>query len=134
MARSIIGTVVSDKADKTIVLSVTERKTHPLYKKQYSRSTKYIAHDEKNEANVGDKVEVEECKPISARKRLTLVKVIDKAKISADKTVDAVTSHDEGSETAIIEKKAEEAAAKKAEKEAEEAKKEAEKTADKEDK
>ena len=58
MARTIIGTVVSDKADKTIVLSTTTRKTHPIYKKQYSKTTKYIAHDEKNEARVGDRVEV----------------------------------------------------------------------------
>jgi len=83
MARTIIGTVVSDKADKTIVLSTTVRKTHSKYKKQYSRSTKYIAHDENNEAHVGDKVEVKETRPISKRKHLTLVKVIDSAKISA---------------------------------------------------
>ncbi len=92
MARSIIGTVVSDKADKTIVLSVTERKTHPIYKKQYSRTVKYISHDEKNEAKIGDVVEVKEVRPISARKRLTLVKIVERAAISADKTVDAITA------------------------------------------
>lgn len=101
MARTIVGTVVSDKADKTIVLSVTVRKTHPLYKKQYSRSTKYIAHDEKNEAHVGDKVEVEETRPISKRKSLNLVKIISKAEIAADLTVDKVTAMDEGSEAKI---------------------------------
>ncbi len=92
MARTIIGTVVSDKADKTIVLSVTTRKTHPIYKKQYSKTTKYIAHDEKNEANVGDKVEVKEVRPISARKRLSLVSVVEKAKLSKEDTVEAITA------------------------------------------
>ncbi len=82
MARNIIGTVVSDKADKTIVLATTVRKTHPLYKKQYSRTTRYIAHDENNEAKVGDKVEVTETRPISARKRLKLVKIIERAEIA----------------------------------------------------
>jgi small subunit ribosomal protein S17 len=91
MAHTIIGTVVSDKANKTIVLVTTERKTHPIYKKQYSRTKKYIAHDENNEAKIGDKVEVVEVRPISARKRLSLVRVIEKAAISADLTVDAIT-------------------------------------------
>ena len=99
MARTIVGTVVSDKADKTIVLSVTVRKTHPIYKKQYSRSTKYIAHDEKNEAHVGDKVEVEETKPISRRKHLKLVKVIDRAAIPEKDRVENITSDEaEGEE------------------------------------
>jgi len=92
MARSIIGTVVSDKADKTIVLSVTERKTHPLYKKQYSRSTKYIAHDENNEARVGDVVEVVEVKPISARKRMKMIKVISTAAIAEADLVENITT------------------------------------------
>lgn len=92
MARTIIGTVVSDKADKTIVLVTHVRKTHPIYKKQYSRSIKYIAHDENNEARVGDKVEVVETRPISARKHLNLVKIIEKAVISEKDTVDAITA------------------------------------------
>lgn len=91
MARTIIGTVVSDKANKTIVLAVTERHTHPIYKKQYSRTVKYIAHDENNEAKIGDKVEVKEVRPISARKRMSLVSVLEKAAISADLTVEALT-------------------------------------------
>lgn len=92
MARIIVGTVVSDKADKTIVLQVVTRKTHPIYKKQYSKTTKYIAHDEKNEAKVGDKVEVSETRPISARKRFALTKIIDRAAISENETVEAITS------------------------------------------
>jgi small subunit ribosomal protein S17 len=111
MARTIIGTVASDKADKTIVLSVTERKTHPLYKKQYSRTTKYIAHDEKNEAKVGDKVEVIETRPKSRRKHFNLVKVIAKADIAENQTVEAVTAADEGSEAKIAEAKLAKAAA-----------------------
>jgi small subunit ribosomal protein S17 len=98
MARNIVGTVVSDKADKTIVLSTTVRKTHPIYKKQYSRSTKYIAHDENNEAKVGDKVEVTETRPISKRKHLTLVKVLERAKISERDRVENVVKTEEGDE------------------------------------
>lgn len=94
MARSIVGTVVSDKADKTIVLSVTVRKTHPIYKKQYSRTTKYIAHDENNEANVGDVVEVEETRPISARKRLKLVKVVTKSELAEKDRVENITKEE----------------------------------------
>lgn len=95
MARLITGTVVSDKADKTIVLSVTVRKTHPIYKKQYTKTTKYIAHDENNEACVGDVVEVKETRPISARKHLTLVRIVQKAAISEKDTVEAVTATEE---------------------------------------
>jgi small subunit ribosomal protein S17 len=79
MARTITGRVSSDKADKTIVVSVVTRKTHPIYKKQYSVTTKFMAHDEKNEANEGDLVSIEEHRPISARKRWMLVSVLEKA-------------------------------------------------------
>lgn len=92
MARTIVGVVVSDKADKTIVLATTTRKTHPIYKKQYSKTTKYIAHDEKNEARVGDTVEVKEVRPISARKRLSLVSIVKRAALSENETVEAVTA------------------------------------------
>lgn len=105
MARTIVGTVVSDKADKTIVLSVTTRKTHPIYKKQYSKTTKYISHDEKNEARVGDTVEVKETRPISARKHLTLVRIVQKAKIAEKDTVEAVTATAEPKEEKTAEEK-----------------------------
>lgn len=82
MARTLIGTVTSDKADKTIVIAVHTRKTHPIYKKQYSVTKKFIAHDEKNEAKLGDKVQIEECRPLSARKRFTLKTVIETARIT----------------------------------------------------
>ena len=81
MARTLIGTVTSDKADKTIVIAVHTRKTHPIYKKQYSVSKKFIAHDEKNEAKMGDKVQIIECRPLSARKRYTLNSVLETARI-----------------------------------------------------
>ena len=81
MARTLTGVVTSDKADKTIVISVHTRKTHPIYKKQYSVSTKFIAHDEKNEAKTGDKVIVVETRPISRRKRFTLQQIVETAKI-----------------------------------------------------
>jgi len=81
MARTIIGTVVSDKSDKTIIISVHARKTHPIYKKQYSVTTKFMAHDEKNTAKMGDQVEIIECRPLSARKRFTINKIIKNAKV-----------------------------------------------------
>lgn len=81
MARVLLGNVTSDKGDKTIVITVHTRKTHPIYKKQYSVTQKIMAHDEKNEANVGDLVEVTECRPLSARKRFTLTKIVETAKI-----------------------------------------------------
>lgn len=81
MARTIIGTVSSDKVDKTIVVTARTRKTHPLYRKQYTVTTKFMAHDEKNEAKLGDKVSIVECRPLSARKRFTLTSVIEKAGI-----------------------------------------------------
>lgn len=81
MARTITGRVSSDKGDKTIVVAVQTRKTHPIYKKQYFVTTKFMAHDEKNEAKKGDKVQIAETKPISARKRFALVQVLETAHI-----------------------------------------------------
>lgn len=84
MAKSIIGVVTSSKADKTIVVTVATRKTHPLYRKQYTVSRKFMAHDEKNEAQNGDKVEIVECRPISARKRFTLNRIVEKPALRED--------------------------------------------------
>jgi small subunit ribosomal protein S17 len=81
MSRTLVGTVTSDKGDKTIVITVHTRKTHPIYKKQYSVTQKIMAHDEKNAAKLGDKVEITECRPLSARKRFTLSKVVEAAKL-----------------------------------------------------
>jgi small subunit ribosomal protein S17 len=88
MARTLVGVVASDKADKTIVVRVDTRKTHPVYKKQYTTSKKFMAHDEQNEAHVGDKVEIGETRPLSARKRHTLKRVIERATIQHVETVD----------------------------------------------
>ena len=79
--KSIIGVVSSNKTDKTIVIKVATRKTHPLYRKQYTVTKKFMAHDEKNEAQVGDKVEIVETKPLSARKRHTLARIVERPKL-----------------------------------------------------
>ena len=84
MARTLIGTVSSAKSDKTIVVTVHTRKTHPLYRKQYTVSTKFMAHDEKNEAQVGDKVSIVETRPLSARKRFALQEIIEKPALRED--------------------------------------------------
>lgn len=79
MAQTLQGIVSSDKRDKTITVSITSRETHPLYRKQYSHTRKYTAHDEKNEAALGDKVEIVACRPISKTKTYKLVKVLEKS-------------------------------------------------------
>ena len=81
MAKTITGVVSSNKTDKTIVITVREKKTHPLYRKQYTATKKFMAHDEKNEANVGDKVVIVETRPLSKRKSFTLEKIVEKAEI-----------------------------------------------------
>lgn len=74
------GVVASDKMDKTIVVEIMMRKLHPLYKKYVTRSKKVKAHDETNEAHVGDTVRVEECRPLSRDKRWRLIEVVERAK------------------------------------------------------
>ena len=80
MAHTLIGTVTSDSRDKTITVSIVSRETHPLYRKQYSKTRKYTAHDEKNAAHKGDMVEIAACRPIAKIKAYTLVKIIEKAR------------------------------------------------------
>lgn len=77
--RSLNGTVVSDKMDKSIVVSVERKFAHSKYKKQIKRTTKYKAHDEKNVAKVGDMVSIQECRPLSKDKRWLLEEIIEKA-------------------------------------------------------
>ena len=79
MAKSIIGVVTSDKSDKTIVISVQTKKMNELYKRQYLSTKKYVAHDEKNEAKVGDTVSIKASRPYSARKHHILEKIITRA-------------------------------------------------------
>ena len=80
MAHTLIGVVTSDKRDKTITVSIVSRETHPLYRKQYSKTRKYTAHDEKNKAHKGDRVEIAMTRPLSKTKSYTLVKVLEKAR------------------------------------------------------
>ncbi len=75
-----IGTVVSDKMDKTIVVAVEDSYQHPLYKKTMKRTYKLKAHDEHNECGIGDTVEVMETRPLSKDKHWRLVNIIEKAK------------------------------------------------------
>ncbi|HPP31494.1 MAG TPA: 30S ribosomal protein S17 [Soehngenia sp.] len=75
-----IGTVVSDKMDKTVVVAIESIVTHPVYKKQIRRTTKFKAHDENNECKVGDKVQIMETRPLSKDKRWRVVEIIEKAK------------------------------------------------------
>lgn len=77
MARKLIGTVTSDTQDKTITVAINRSVTHPVYGKRYSVTKKFAVHDEKNQAHVGDKVEITETRPISKRKSFTLTKVVE---------------------------------------------------------
>lgn len=76
MAKRIVGTVVSDKQAATIVVEAVRVKMHPIYRKQYKVTKRFQAHDAENTAKNGDKVEIEEVKPISKNKRFSLVSVI----------------------------------------------------------
>lgn len=77
MAKKLVGTVASDRVNKTIVVSVSRRVTHPVYGKQYTVTKRFAAHDEKNKAHVGDKVEIVEIKPVSKTKSFALSKVLE---------------------------------------------------------
>ena len=79
--RVLRGVVTSDKMDKTIVVEIMEKKAHPLYGKATKYSRKFKAHDENNEAHVGDTVEIMETRTLSKDKHFRLVKVVEKAVI-----------------------------------------------------
>ena len=81
LRKARIGVVTSDKMDKTVVVTIQDRVKHPLYNKIVDHSVKYKAHDENNECGIGDKVEIMECRPLSATKRYRLVKVVQEAVI-----------------------------------------------------
>ena len=80
MRKTRIGVVVSDKMDKTIVVAIRTRVKHPLYGKIMNRTIKLKAHDEENQAGIGDTVKVMETRPLSKDKRWRLVEIIEKAK------------------------------------------------------
>src|SRR5688572_10297253 len=81
MAKTLIGIVASNKPDKTIIVRTQTSKTHPIYRKKYMVSARFMADDEKNEAKEGDKVLITETRPLSARKRFVLTKVLETAQI-----------------------------------------------------
>ncbi len=97
MAASLQGIVTSAGRDKTITVSIASRETHPLYRKQYTITRKYAAHDENNEAGVGDKVEIVACRPISKTKSYKLVKVLEKSHGTVELKAE-VTGEQEGEE------------------------------------
>lgn len=91
MARILIGRVINVSADKTIVVRVQTRRTHPLYQKQYSVTTKFLAHDADSKAQRGDWVAIVETRPMSARKHFKLDKIIEQAGVQfedSDATAD----------------------------------------------
>ena len=80
LRKTRVGTVVSNKMDKTVVVSIADNVKHPLYKKIIKRTVKLKAHDEGNVCNIGDKVEIMETRPLSKDKRWRVLEIIQKAK------------------------------------------------------
>jgi len=78
--KTFTGSVTSDKMDKTVVVVAERLAKHPLYGKYIKKKIKCVAHDEKNECGIGDKVTVVECRPLSARKRWRVQQILEKAK------------------------------------------------------
>ena len=79
--RTIVGVVTSDKGDKSITVQVDRMVQHPRFKKYVRKSTKYNAHDEKNEAHIGDRVAIVECRPISKNKSFRLVEILELSRL-----------------------------------------------------
>ncbi len=75
-----VGKVVSDKMEKTVIVTLTRQVPHPLYKKYFKKTTKFVAHDEKNDAKTGDTVRIMETRPLSKTKRWRVVEVLERAK------------------------------------------------------
>ena len=80
MRKTVVGKVVSDKMDKTIVVAVEDSVKHMLYNKIVKRTVRFKAHDENNECGIGDRVKIMETRPLSKDKRWRLVEIIEKAK------------------------------------------------------
>jgi small subunit ribosomal protein S17 len=87
--KELIGTVISNKMQKTIVVEVTRKKAHPMYKRVIAIRKKFYAHDEKNEAHSGDVVRIEESRPLSKLKRWTLKEIVRKTALVPEVDVDA---------------------------------------------
>jgi len=79
-AKTKIGKVVSDSMEKSIVVKVEYLVSHPLYKKRIKKSTKFMAHDEKDTCSIGDKVKITETRPLSKRKRWRVTEILEKTK------------------------------------------------------
>lgn len=80
LRKTRIGVVVSSKMDKTISVAIERKVPHPIYKKYFKKTTKLMAHDEKQESGLGDKVKIMETRPLSKNKRWRLVEIVEKAK------------------------------------------------------
>jgi small subunit ribosomal protein S17 len=80
LRKTKIGTVVSNKMDKTITVAIERKVAHPIYRKYFKKTTKLMAHDEKNECNIGDVVKVMETRPLSKIKRWRLLEIVEKAR------------------------------------------------------
>jgi len=76
-----IGIVISNKMEKTVVVKVENRYIHPIYQKTIVKTKKYLAHDELSQCNIGDQVLVQECRPLSKRKRWKLIKILSKSSL-----------------------------------------------------
>lgn len=106
MAKTLYGKVTSAKNDKTITITVTNRETHPIYKKQYTVTRKYTAHDESNDANEGDMVVITETRPVSKTKAFKLLRVEERAagsielKSDVNEAVEDKIDHDHDEEDA----------------------------------
>ena len=100
---SLQGVVVSDKMNKTIVVEVETHKRHPKYAKRIKYSNKYYAHDEKNEAKVGDVVTIMGCRPLSATKRFRLVSIDKKHQESIKEVLEAEKAMEEQAEEVVAE-------------------------------
>ena len=83
MIRTLRGTVVSDKMDKTVVVAVNTVKEHPIYRKKYKVTTKFKAHDAENQAKIGDLVEITETRPISRDKRWLVARKVTAKELEA---------------------------------------------------
>ena len=80
LRKTRIGIVVSNKMDKTVTVAIERKVPHPIYKKYFKKTTKLMAHDEKKECSLGDKVKIMETRPLSKNKRWRLVQIVEKAK------------------------------------------------------
>ena len=89
--KEVVGEVLANRMQKTIVVKVTRKKAHPFYKRVVARNKKFYAHDEKNEAHSGDVVRIEESRPLSKLKRWTLKEIVRKTALVPEVDVDAGT-------------------------------------------